>query len=129
MPTMAALSINDGAGTPAAHTFAVQTTSGLLAQWYEKAAGIFAGFFSLSHEVRMAKTPTAANRVIISLSVPSTATVDGVLKRVRVSSAQVAFNFAQDATLQERKDTLAYITNYLSNATAKAAIYDMEPWF
>jgi hypothetical protein len=46
-----------------------------------------------------------------------------------VSSASVVFNFAQDATLQERKDLLAYIANALNDATNKAAIYNLDSWF
>jgi hypothetical protein len=126
---MAALSINDGLATPGAHTFAVDTTNGRKASWNEKTAGVAVGYFPLSHEYRPATTPTGANRVLINLSTPRVATVDGTQKRVSVSSAQVVFNFAQDATLQERKDLLAYISNYLADATAKAAIYNNDSWF
>jgi hypothetical protein len=126
---MAALTINDGQATPAAHTFAVDTTNGRKASWNEKTAGIALGYFPLSFEYRPATTPTGANRVLINLSTPSVATVDGTTKRVRVSSASVVFNFAQDATLQERKDLLAYIANALNDATNKAAIYNLDSWF
>jgi hypothetical protein len=60
---------------------------------------------------------------------PTTAVVDGVTKRVRLSSAQVTFNFAQDATDQEKKDLVAYVTNSLSNATVKPTLYNVEPFF
>lgn len=129
MPAIAALSINDGQASPAAHTFAVNGTSGLLATWLEKAAGSPNGYFRLTHEVREAKSTTGAHRVIVSLNMPTVATVDGVITKVRNSSAQVVFNFAQDSTLAERKDLLAYIYNVLGNATMKPAIYDIEPTF
>ena len=129
MPTMAALSVNDGQTTPVAHTFAVGTTNGAVATWYEKLAGIALGYFRLDYEVRRAKTPSAADRAIITLVMPSVADVAGVTTKVRASSAKVEFNFAQSATQQEKKDLVAYITNTLGTAAVKAAIADLEPYF
>lgn len=129
MPAIAALSINDGQATPAAHTFAVQGTTGLKATWLEKSAGVSAGYLRLTDEYREAKSSTGAHSRLLGLEFPTMATVNGVNTRVRVSSAQVRFNFAQDATDQEKKDIVAYVTNFLSNATEKPAIYNQEPWY
>lgn len=129
MPTMQNLTINDGQTTPAAHTFAVANASGSSAEWAEKTAGILNGYYVLKNEVRKPQNTTGALRNISSLVMPTTATVDGSLKVVRSSSAQVVFNFAQDATDQERKDLVAYTINYLSNAVVKPAIIAGEPFF
>lgn len=129
MPAIAALSINDGQATPAAHTFAVQGTTGLRATWLEKTAGVASGYLKLTDEYREAKSATGANSRILGFEFPVVATVDGSTVRVRVSSAQVRFNFAQDSTDQERKDAVAYVTNVLSNSTMKAAIWGQEPTY
>jgi len=129
MPAIAALTINDGAATPVAHTFAVGTTDGQKAVWNDRVSGIPTGYTRLDYEVREAKSSTGAHSVIISLLMPTLATIDGVQTRVRVSSAQVRFNFAQDSTDQERKDLLAYIANGLNNASVKAAIPLIEPFY
>ena len=129
MPAIAALTINDGAATPAAHTFAVQGTTGQKATWLEKTAGMSIGYIRLTDEYREAKTPTGAHRRIMGYEFPVVATVNGVNTRVRVSSAQVVFNFAQDATDQEKKDAVAYVINHLSNATVRPAIWGQEPFY
>lgn len=129
MPAIAALTINDGQNTPAAHSFAVGTTDGNKAQWYEKSAGVVSGYLGLSMSVRMATSATGANSVIIDFNQPILGGVAPALSVVRRSSASLRFNFAQDASDQERKDLVAYITNFLSNAGAKAAIPALEPYY
>lgn len=129
MPAIAALTINDGQTTPVAHTFAVVTSNGAKSQFADKISGVPAGYTKLTHEVREAKSATGAHSVIISYEMPTTATVNGVLTRVRVSSAQVRLNFAQDSTDQERKDLTAYVVNGLGNATVKPTLYNIEPFY
>lgn len=129
MPAIAALTINDGATTPAAHTFSVVTTSGQKAVWADKVSGIPAGYTKLTHEVREATSKVGAHRVILGYEFPTMGTVNGLSQRVRVSSAQVTLNFAQDSTDQERKDLVAYVTNSLGNATVKPSLYTIEPFY
>jgi hypothetical protein len=129
MPNLAALTINDGQATPAAHTFAVENRLGGKAMWADKAPGISSGFNRITNEVRMAKSKTGANSNITTWELPTLAVIDGTTQRARVSSAQLRINFAQDATDQERKDAYAYIANFLSNATVKAAIIGQEPHY
>ncbi len=129
MPSIANLTIADGAATPVNHTFSVVNVDASKAYWAEKTAGIAIGYIRMTHEVRQPKTDSAAQRVILGYEQPTTAVVDGVTKRVRLSSAQVTFNFAQDATDQEKKDLVAYVTNSLSNATVKPTLYNVEPFF
>jgi hypothetical protein len=129
MPQIAALTINDGATTPAAHTFAVIGTTGTKATWADKVSGIPAGYVRMTHEVREAKSAAGAHSVIYGFEQPTLATVDGQQKRVRVSSAQVRFNFAQDSTDQERKDLVAFILIGIGGAVMKPATYNIEPTY
>jgi len=129
MPAIAALTINDGAATPVARTFAVQGTTGQKATWLEKTAGVSIGYIKLTDEYREAKSSTGANSRLMGYELPTVATVNGVTTRVRVSSAQVRLNFAQDATDQEKKDLVAYVINHLSNATVRPAVYNQEPFY
>jgi hypothetical protein len=129
MPAIAQLVINDGQATPAAHTFAVVGTTGTKAIWADKASGIPTGYLKITNEVREAKSTNGAHSVIFGFEFPTLATVNGVSTRVRVSSAQVRLNFAQDSTDQERKDAVAYVANTLGNATVKAATYNIEPHY
>lgn len=129
MPAIAALSINDGAATPVAHTFSVQSTNGAKAEWKERTAGSPAGFLTISHEVVTPGTPTSAYRVRVGFSFPATETINGVPTVTRMNSAQVTLNFAQSSTEQERKDALAYVTNFLANANVKTSVHSIEPFY
>jgi hypothetical protein len=129
MPQIANIVLADGASTPVNHTFGVMTTDGALAKWNERSAGTPAGFYTLSHEVRAPTQSGGADRIIVGLNVPVMATVDGVLQVTRFSSAQVTLNLSHLSTVQERKDLLAYVTNFLSNATVKTSVENVEPFY
>jgi hypothetical protein len=129
MPAIANLTINDGQAAPAAHTFAVVGTTGTKATWADKSGGIPIGYTKLTNEVREAKSTNGAHSVIFGFELPVMGTVNGVSARVRVSSAQVRFNYAQDSTDQERKDAVAYVINALSLASVKAAAINIEPHY
>jgi hypothetical protein len=129
MPAVAALTIADGATTPVNRTFAFAGFVGNIAKWFEKTAGVAIGYIKLTDEYREAKSSTGANSRIFGYELPTLGTVNGVTARVRVSSAQVRLNFAQDATDQEKKDLVAYVINHLSNATVRPAIWGQEPFY
>lgn len=129
MPAIAALTVNDGLASPAAHTFAVVGTTGQKATWADKASGIPTGYIKITNEVREAKSANGAHSVIFGYEMPTLATVNGVSTRARVSSAQVRFNFAQDSTDQERKDLVAYVLNSLGVTSVKQAAYNIEPHY
>jgi len=129
MPAIAALVINDGLASPGAHTFSPVTTDGSTAKWADRSPSIPAGFRTISFEV----SPPSGNRVTNKLQAgfnnPTVATVDSVDKVVRNSSAQVTLNIHPESTLQERKDLLAYVYNFFGNATVKASVNDIEPFY
>lgn len=129
MPAIANQTVNDGQATPVAHTFTVVTADGKFGKFADKASGIPAGYIRVSDEARDPTSATGAYRRILSISLPTTAVVDGVTKVVRTSSAQLIWNFAQDSTDQERKDLLAYSLNFPSVAAVKASIWGLEPWY
>jgi hypothetical protein len=129
MPAIAALTINDGAASPVAHTFAVGGTDGTTGKFADKVSGVPAGYTKITHEFREAKSAGGAHSVILGFSAPILGTVNGVTQVVRTSNAQVRLNFAQDGTDAERKDLVAYIYNYIGNATVRPAIYNLDPWY
>lgn len=129
MPAATTLTIADGQATPVNHSFTPAAQVGSKVEWNEKTAGIPGGYFVLSHELLKPGSPTAAYRVKLSLNMPSTATVDGSLAVVRNSSAQVVFNLSQSATLQERKDLIAYIVNALNDSDIWDSIQNVEQFW
>jgi len=129
MPAIAALSINDGQTTPVAHSFAPVTTDGSLAKWADRSPSIPSGFRTISYEVAPPSGSRTTNKLQMGLMNPTVATVNSVDQVVRYSSAQITLNIHPDATLQERKDLLAYCINFLSNATVKSSVENLEPFY
>lgn len=129
MPAIAALSINDGASTPVAHTFNPVSTTGARASWADRSSGLPSGYLTLTHEVRQPGQVGSAYRIIIGANNPVVADVAGVDQVVRNSSAKVELNFSALSSEQERKDLLAYVTNFLSNASVKTSVQNIEPFY
>lgn len=129
MPAIAAISINDGQSTPVSHTFSPVTTNGAKAEWADRSPASPAGFLGISHEVRRPATASAAQRVIIGFNIPVMETVNGVATVTRFSSAKLEMNFANLSTEQERKDLLAYVKNFLTNASVATSVTDLEPFY
>jgi hypothetical protein len=129
MPAIAALTINDGLASPAAHTFSPKTTNGSKAEWADRSPSIPAGYRTISHELAEPNGNRTVNKVTMGFMTPSVAAVDGSDTVVRYSSAQVVLNVHPDSTLQERKDLLAYVSNFLANATVKTSVENLEPFY
>lgn len=129
MPAIAALSINDGQASPVAHSFAPVTTDGSVAKWADRSPTIPSGFRTISYEVAPPSGSRTTNKLQMGLMNPTVATVNSVDQVVRYSSAQVTLNIHPDATLQERKDLLAYLVNFFTNATVKTSVENIEPFY
>lgn len=129
MPAIAALTINDGQATPVAHTFNPVTTDGSKAQWADRSPSIPSGFRTVSFEVLGPGGSRTVNKLASGFMVPTVVAVNGVDTVVRYSSAQVTLNIHPEATLQERKDLLAYVKNFLGQATVQTAVENVEPFY
>lgn len=129
MPAIATLAINDGQAAPVSHNFDPVTTDGSLAKWADRSPTIPAGFRTISHEVLGPQNGRTVHKITCGYYVPVVATVAGVDTVVRYSSAQVILNIAPDSLIQERKDLLAYVANFLANATVKTSIQNLEPFY
>lgn len=129
MPAIAALSINDGQASPVAHSFAPVTTDGSTAKWADRSPTIPAGFRTISYEVVGPAGNRTTNKLQMGLYNPTVATVNSVDQVVRYSSAQVTLSIHPDATLQERKDLLAYMANFFANTSVKTSVENIEPFY
>lgn len=129
MPAFGSLTVNDGQTTPVAHAFAPFSKDGYSSVFVDRSPVSAIGWKKLTYQVIPQATKLAANKVGINIVDPALATVDGQVVKARQSTANVIFNFAPDATEQERKDLVAYTINSLSNATVKDGIIKMEPMY
>jgi hypothetical protein len=127
MTAIAALTIPDGQASPVNHTFSPVSTDGAKAMWADRAPTIPAGFRTTSFEV----APPSGNRTVYKVTggfmIPVVATIASVDQVVRYSSAQVILNIHPDSVLQERKDLLAYVANFLGLADVKTCVQNLEP--
>lgn len=127
MPAMASISVNDAESTPVAHPFSPVTTSGATAKFANRTADTPAGFETLSIEVVQPKAASAAYRTLLKANLPTEATVDGQTAVVRNNSFEIALNFSQKSTAQERKNALKIASNLLAHSTVVSVVENVEP--
>lgn len=121
------LIIKNGATTPVDKTFEAQISQNgetEAARWFERTAGVYAGFLKYSLLVRRGNGTNRSTKVVINLQQPKL-DVDGVLKHT--SLAKVEFTIPDTATLDERKDLLAFVKNALSATDFVSAVHDLKP--
>lgn len=134
MPQIGNVVINDGAGTPVAHTFAPVTINGPLASYADRSGGIAVGFptitASLTSPTKTSRLYKARLRVVVPvLETLSNSTVSGILPAPTKGydmTADMTFLMPERSTLQNRKDLLAFAKNLLANALVTAVIENNE---
>jgi len=129
-PAIAAIAINDGAASPASHTFNPVTTDGSLAKWADRAAGVPAGYITISEEVLEPAGGRTTSKITWGFYLP-TMGVDALGNPIllRYSSGQLTLNIHPQSTLAERKNLFAYVKNFLANATVQASVENVEPFY
>lgn len=130
MSAIANVVINDGQATPVSHTFAPVTIDAQgVAKWADRSGGISVGFPTLSYSL---KNPTGNSKSykltakvmlpVLEQTSPSTAT--GIQPAPTVAYnllANIEMVLPERSTAQDRKNLLAYVKNYLANATVITA--------
>lgn len=130
MSAIANVVINDGQSTPVAHTFAPVTIDAAgVAKWADRSGGISVGFPTLSYSL---KNPTGQSKSykltakvtlpILEQTSPSTST--GIQPAPTVAYnliGNVELVLPERSTLADRKNLIAYVRNYLANATVITA--------
>lgn len=128
MAQLAPIAINDGAATPVSHTFSP----------IGKPAGSEHDFFvertsgrpDFQSEIRLRTVQPSQkgqpHRVLISILVPKTVTVDGTEKLDYQNRVDITVTCAPNGVTQSRKDIRAFAKNLLDNAIVVAAIDNLE---
>lgn len=129
MPAQTALTINDGQTTPVAHTYSPDGQKNGLITWSDKSAATQPGYPKIHLELSNPVPQRNTNKFSIGFYNPKEAVVDGVTAVVSPCTAKLDINFAPEATEQQRKDTLAYIRNFLANADVTTSITKVEPFW
>ena len=138
MAAIANIVINDGQGTPVAHTFAPAKTQADMALLEDRTAGIYIGYnkltFALMRPVGASKEATRNLKLSIKIETPkletvSNNTVSGIAPAPTISYRPVVelmVTFPERCSLQDRKDLQAYIKNVLANSFVTDAFEKYE---
>lgn len=136
MSAIANVVINDGLSTPVAHTFAPVTIDAAgVAKWADRSTGISVGFPTLSYSMKSPSGASKSYKMTAKVTLPvleqtSPSTSSGIQPAPTVAYnliANVEMVLPERSTLQDRKNLLAFVRNYLANAaviTAGAENYE-----
>jgi hypothetical protein len=123
------LSINNGAGTPVAKSFAPERVAPDLSTFTERTAAVSAGFLRLSVGYSPANSRRTTNRVDVKLDFPVLQTINGVSTVAYTGRFQGYFVIPDVMTAAERADLRAFVANALDNAAVMAVIKDLDPLY
>lgn len=134
MPTFAAITINDGASTPVARTFAPKTLIGTEAKFVDRSSGITVGFPELMVNQSMPSKTSKIHKVRLKLTMPVMEVVNSSTYNGITPAPTKAFDMTFDGTfflperssLQDRKHIMALAKNALANALLTALVETQE---
>lgn len=141
MPAVANVVINDGAGTPVAHTFTPLGKDENGVYWFEQTTPAPAnplGAKRLGYKQNRVtdakKQLTGESRVVITIALPTLEVLGnsstGITPPPTLSyqeKARFEFVLAERSTTQERKDTRVLMWNWLNHAMIIAAVDTLQP--
>lgn len=131
MAAIADIVIADGQATPVNKTFGPDSIKNDVAQWFDRSGGIAVGYPVITASVRppSRNSTSRVNKVQVKIVVP-------VLEQVAPSTIWTKayettftgeFLMHERATLQNRKDILAFAKNLLAHVVATNAVHNLEP--
>lgn len=123
------LTINDGAATPVAKTFAPERVSPDGSVFSERTASSSAGFIRLGVGLSPASSKRPTNRIDVSLDYPVLQTVNGVSTVAYTARFKGYFIVPDVATAAERANIAAFVANALDNTQIRAVIKDLDPLY
>jgi len=123
------LSINNGAATPVAKSFAPERVSPGTSVFTERSAAVSAGFYKLSIGYSEASSKRPTSRVDVALDLPVLQTINGVSTVAYVGRFKGYFVIPDTMTAAERADLHAFVANALDVAAVKAVVKDLDPMY
>lgn len=136
MPAIGNLTVNDGAGTPVAHTFAPVGILGIIASYADRAGGIPVGFNLIDVSLRP-PSPVSKDKVYLAtikiktpiLEVTSPSTGSGIQPAPTVGytpTFEGKFWLPERSTLQDRKHLRAYVKNFMADSVVTSLVETLE---
>lgn len=129
MGQIASITINNGATTPVAVTFAPLPQANGVVSFVDRTSNILEAMARINVSYSEPSNTRKTTKTRFTFELPVLETVAGVPTVTRVHRADVNFIFAPMATDGERKDIYAYVYNGLNHALVKAAMRDNDPMY
>lgn len=123
------ISLNNGATTPVAKSFAPEQVSPQLSTFTERTAASSAGFLRLGVSLSPANGKRATNRVSLDLDMPILQTINGINTVAYVGRFKGYFVIPDAMTALERADLAAFVANALDNTQIRGMIKDLDPMY
>jgi len=123
------LTINNGAATPVAKSFAPERVASDLSVFSERSAAVSAGFARLNVGFSSASASRPTNRVDLELALPTLQTINGVSSVAYTGRFKGYFVLPDTMTAAERADLHAYVANALDITLVKAVVKDLDPMY
>jgi hypothetical protein len=127
MPTASAISIDDGAATPVAHTFVPVSITPKNSVFKDKDSVTSAG----QKELVLGFSPSSASRgttrATLRFNMPVEQVVDGVTVVAYTARFQSDIVIPETMTQAQRDDFGAFIKNAFSDAVVQGMIQDLDP--
>lgn len=123
------LSINNGAGTPVAKSFAPEQVAPGSSTFTERTATSSSGFIRLGVGFSPANSQRPTTRVDLSLDLPIQQTVNGITSTAYTGRFKGYFVIPDSMTAAERADLAAFVANALDNAQIRAVVKDLDPLY
>lgn len=123
------LSINNGADTPVAKSFAPVAVAPALSVFADRTSASSAGYHKLTIASSMADGSRKTNRVDIGFDMPIVETVNGVNVVTRIGRFKGYFVIPDTMTGVERADLAAFVANVLDDTQIRAVIKDLDPLY
>lgn len=133
---IAALTLADGQATPASHTFSVAGVIDGVAKWEDRSGGIALGYPAVTFSMRR---PTKGSRnfkvtakvqlPVLEVTSPSTSSgIQPAPTKAYDCFATVEFTVPERSTQLDRNNLLAYLKNFLGNASVvPPALSNFDP--
>lgn len=138
MAAIGNLVLNDGKATPVAHTFQPykvgEANGSYSAEFEDRVGGIFVGMPRIHIATKRPTSDRKTLRVMVKVTAPiletvSNSTVSGIAPAPTVAYTplfEATFVLPERATIDARKDLLAYVRSLLASAVVTSAVNDLE---
>lgn len=123
------LSINNGAATPVAVTFAPERITPDLSTFVDRSAGVSALYSRLSVGFKPAEKGRASNRIDVDLDYPVGSTLNGVSTVASIARVRSYFVIPDTFAAADRANVIALFANALDVAIVRAVVKDLDPMY